>query len=107
MAAPALALLETPLTRWHAAHSGRMVDFAGWSMPVQYSSIVTEHNATRQAVGLFDISHMGRIYFGGPGAEAFLDHLLTRRVAGMTLGQVRYGLVTKNDGGILDDVLVS
>ena len=55
-------LLRTPLHDWHVAHGGRMVDFAGWSMPVQYTSIVEEHNATRNAVGLFDISHMGRLH---------------------------------------------
>jgi len=83
-----------------------MVDFAGWSMPVQYSSIVAEHNATRSAVGLFDVSHMGRIRFEGPAAEAFLDRIVTRRVTGMKPGQIRYALVTNEHGGILDDVLV-
>ncbi len=100
-------LAQTPLHEWHAAHGGRMVDFAGWSMPVQYSSIVAEHNATRTAVGLFDVSHMGRIAFA-PAAESerFLDRIVTRRVAGMKPGQIRYALVTNDEGGILDDVLV-
>ena len=62
------ACAQTPLHDWHAAHGGRMVDFAGWSMPVQYTSIVDEHTATRTAVGLFDISHMGRLRFDGPDA---------------------------------------
>ncbi len=83
-----------------------MVDFAGWSMPVQYTSIVTEHQATRTAVGLFDVSHMGRVRFGGSDAESFLDSIVTRRVRGMQPGQIRYALVTNQDGGILDDVLV-
>jgi aminomethyltransferase len=83
-----------------------MVDFAGWSMPVQYGSIVTEHQATRHAAGLFDISHMGRIRFDGPGSAAFLDSIVTRRVADMKPGQIRYALVTNDTGGILDDVLV-
>jgi len=83
-----------------------MVDFAGWSMPVQYSSIVTEHNATRNSVGLFDVSHMGRIRFDGPDSQLLLDHIVTRKVAGMRPGQIRYALVTGDDGGILDDVLV-
>jgi aminomethyltransferase len=99
-------LAQTPLHDWHASHGGRMVDFAGWSMPVQYSSIVAEHRATRSSVGLFDVSHMGRIRFAGPGSERFLDRIVTRRVAGMKLGQIRYALVTRDDGGILDDVLV-
>lgn len=99
-------LAHTPLYSWHAAHGGRMVDFAGWSMPVIYSSIVAEHAATRTAVGLFDVSHMGRFRFAGPGGERFLDSLVTRRVAGTRSGQIRYSLVTNDDGGILDDVLV-
>ncbi|MEN6458098.1 MAG: glycine cleavage system aminomethyltransferase GcvT [Thermoguttaceae bacterium] len=99
-------LLRTPLYDWHASHGGRMVPFAGWSMPVQYSSIIEEHVAIRSAVGLADISHMGRLRFEGPGAAVFLAELLTRRVADMELGQVRYSLVTNDAGGILDDVLV-
>jgi len=91
---------------WHQAHNGRMVDFAGWSMPVQYSSIVEEHTAVRQRVGLFDISHMGRLEFQGPDAVRFLDHLLTNEVSTLQPGQVRYSLVCREDGGILDDVLV-
>ena len=98
-------LLQTPLHDWHAAHGGRMVDFAGWSMPVQYGSIVEEHQATRQAVGLFDISHMGRLLINGPDAAKFLDSLLTRSVADMRPHQIRYSLVCNSLGGILDDVL--
>jgi aminomethyltransferase len=99
-------LAKTPLFDWHAAHGGRMVDFAGWSMPVQYTSIVAEHTATRTAAGLFDVSHMGRLRFSGSGVAQFLDSLVTRRVTDMQLGQVRYSLVTNENGGILDDVLV-
>ena len=99
-------LLQTPLHAWHAAHGGRLVDFAGWHMPVQYKSIVEEHNATRTAAGAFDVSHMGRIRFDGPGSAAFLDRLLTRKVVGMGPGKIRYSLVCNQAGGILDDVLV-
>ena len=98
--------IRTPLYDWHVANHGRMVDFAGWSMPVQYESIIKEHLATRSAVGITDISHMGRLRFEGPGAAVFLAELLTRRVADMALGQIRYSLVTNEEGGILDDVLV-
>ena len=83
-----------------------MVDFAGWSMPVQYSSIVAEHQATRTAVGLFDVSHMGRLRFDGPAARDFLDRFTTRSVRDIKPGQVRYSLITNDSGGILDDVLV-
>lgn len=98
--------LKTPLHAWHSSHGGRLVDFAGWSMPVQFTSIVDEHHATRQAVGLFDISHMGRLEFAGPDALAVLDRLVTRRVRQLKPGGIRYGLVTNEHGGILDDVLV-
>jgi aminomethyltransferase len=99
-------LLRTPLFDWHVAHGGRMVDFAGWSMPVQYTSIVEEHQATRAAAGLFDISHMGRLLLDGPDAGTFLDSLLTRAVADMKPSQIRYSLACNEAGGVLDDVLV-
>jgi aminomethyltransferase len=106
MASKEETLLRTPLYEWHVAHGARMVEFAGWSMPVQYSTIIEEHEATRTACGLTDISHMGRLRFEGPGAAEFLAGLLTRRVADMVLGQIRYSLVTNDEGGILDDVLI-
>ena len=99
-------LARTPLNDWHVAHHGRMVDFAGWLMPVQYTSIVEEHLATRQGAGMFDISHMGRLKVTGPGAAKFLDCLLSRQVADMRPGQIRYALICDATGGILDDVLV-
>lgn len=82
-----------------------MVDFTGWSMPVQYTSIIDEHNATRNSVGLFDVSHMARFRFDGAEALPFIDGLVTRKVADLKPGRIRYGLVCKEDGGILDDVL--
>lgn len=99
-------LLRTPLYSWHAAHGARLVPFGGWEMPVQYSSIVDEHTATRAAAGVFDISHMGRLNFTGPGAAAFLDRLLTNSVLTLKPGQIRYSLVVNESGGVLDDVLV-
>jgi aminomethyltransferase len=106
------SLARTPLCGWHASHGGRMVDFAGWSMPVQYASIVDEHLATRRAAGLFDVSHMGRLSVDGPGSQAWLESLLTRRVGDMTPGQCRYTLVTTDAGSptglaVLDDALVA
>jgi aminomethyltransferase len=83
-----------------------MVEFAGWALPVQYTSITEEHLATRAACGIADISHMGRLRFEGPGAEEFLAGVLTRRMRDLRLGQIRYSLVTNEQGGILDDVLV-
>jgi aminomethyltransferase len=83
-----------------------MVDFAGWEMPVQYTSIIQEHQAVRRAAGLFDIAHMGRIKFTGPDACRFLDFLLTNDVTKLKPGEIRYSLVTNEAGHILDDVLV-
>lgn len=97
---------QTPLYHWHVARGGRIVDFAGWSMPVLYSSIIEEHQAVRTAAGLFDISHMGRLQFRGPDTVPFLDSLVTCPIAPLAPGRVRYGLVTNPDGGILDDILV-
>ena len=82
------------------------MDFAGWAMPVQYTSIVEEHVATRTAATLFDVSHMGRLEFRGPDAARWLDGLLTRPASRLQPQQVRYALVTNDAGGILDDVLV-
>jgi aminomethyltransferase len=83
-----------------------MVPFGGWEMPVQYAGIAAEHKVVRTAAGLFDISHMARVNFGGPDALALLERVFTNSVATMKDGQVRYGLVCREDGGILDDILV-
>lgn len=99
-------LLQTVFHDWHVAQGGRMVEFGGWHMPVQYSTIVEEHNAVRNSAGLFDIAHMGRLWFTGPDACRFLDHLLTNDVSKLKVGQVRYSLVTNEQGYVLDDVLV-
>jgi aminomethyltransferase len=98
--------LRTPLYDWHVAHGARLVDFAGWEMPIQYTSIVEEHQAVRTAVGLFDISHMGRLTFEGADAVDLIQYLYTNDAASMKPGQVRYGLICNEKGGILDDVTV-
>ncbi len=97
---------RTALYDWHVAHGARMVDFAGWDMPVQYTTITDEHHAVRTGVGLFDISHMGRLSFGGPDTLAFIQKINTNNAATMKDGQVRYSLVCNDQGGIKDDVLV-
>ena len=99
-------LLKTPLHDWHQAHKGRLVEFGGWSMPVQYSTIIEEHNAVRQRVGLFDISHMGRLKFEGPDALDWLEKVTTNHVARLAPGQIQYSLMVYEDGGMVDDVLV-
>jgi aminomethyltransferase len=97
---------KTSLHDWHSAHGGRMVEFGGWSMPVQYSTIVDEHRAVRERVGLFDISHMGRLSFQGAGAIDWLERLTTNRVASLAAGQIQYSLIANDHGGIVDDILV-
>jgi len=90
---------RTACYAWHVASGGRMVDFAGWEMPILYTSITQEHQAVRNAVGLFDIAHMGRLKFTGPDACRFLDSLLTNDVTRLNSGDVRYSLVTNELGG--------
>lgn len=99
-------LKRTPLRGFHAAHGGRLVDFAGWEMPVQYRSILEEHKAVRRAAGLFDVSHMGEVDVKGARAEAFLNHLLTNDVTKMYPGRVLYSPMCYPDGGVVDDLLV-
>jgi hypothetical protein len=85
--------LRTAFYDWHVAHGGRMVDFAGWDMPVQYTTIVEEHQAVRTGAGLFDISHMGRLSFGGAGSLDLIEHVYTNNATPMKDFQVRYGLI--------------
>jgi len=98
--------LRTVCYDWHVSHGGHMVDFAGWQMPVRYSTVVEEHSAVRNTAGLFDIGHMGRLRFDGPDACALLDRICTNDVSRLKVGDVRYSLVCEDDGGILDDVLI-
>lgn len=101
------AWLDTPLSAWHLEHGGRMVEFAGWRLPLQYRSVVEEHKATRSALGIFDVSHLGRFRFANPRVLSALDRLSTRRLADLPRGRIRYALLTNERGGVLDDVLVS
>ncbi len=97
-------LSRTVLHDWHAGHGGKMVDFAGWSMPVQYATgIIAEHLATRRGAGLFDVSHMGRYRVTGPGAEAFLMRTLTNNASGLDPRQAQYTFIANETGGAVDD----
>jgi aminomethyltransferase len=98
--------LRTALYDWHRQQSARIVEFAGWEMPIQYRSIVEEHQAVRRSAGMFDISHMGRLFFSGEKALDFLESIFTNEVRSMKSGQARYGLLCNEEGGILDDVLL-
>lgn len=96
---------RTPFYDFHIQHGAKMVDFAGWQMPLLYTSIMDEHHAVRNGAGLFDVSHMGRIKFTGRHARRFLEHVLTRRVSDMKPGQCRYSMICNDQGGVLDDVI--
>src|SRR5262245_21832937 len=98
--------LRTPLYDWHRARGAHVVEFAGYDMPVRYSTIAEEHQAVRTAAGLFDISHMGRVSFAGPGALDFIQSVYTNDASTMKEMQARYGLVCNERGGVRDDVLV-
>ena len=98
---------QSPLHDLHLAFGAKLVEFAGWLMPMRYRGIIEEHNHTRNACSMFDVSHMGRLRVRGADAEAFLQWLCTRNLAGMVPGQCRYSHVCRDDGGVLDDVIVS
>jgi len=97
---------RTPFYQFHVDHGAKMVEFAGYEMPLHYGSVLEEHRAVREALGMFDVSHMGRFRFSGRGARRFLERLCTRRVSDMQPGQCRYALVCNERGGVMDDVIV-
>lgn len=97
---------KTALYEIHQNLGAKMVDYAGTWMPLQYSSILAEHEAVRTHAGLFDVSHMGELMIRGSGARAWLDHLLSCDVCNLQAGQVRYGLLNRDDGMPIDDLLV-
>ncbi|MCY4624428.1 MAG: glycine cleavage system aminomethyltransferase GcvT [Chloroflexi bacterium] len=99
-------LLRTPLYDSHVAAGGRMVPFAGWEMPIQYHSVIAEVKAVRSDVGIFDVSHMGRLNIYGSGAASFMDSLVTFSVKTLATGRARYGFILSDSGGILDDVIL-
>lgn len=96
----------SPLLREHAALGAMFTDFAGWRMPLKYGSEIGEHHAVRNAVGLFDLSHMGEIELTGAGAAAALDHALVGELSKTAVGQAKYSLMCDTDGGVIDDLVV-
>src|SRR5262245_53008255 len=100
------APLETPLAAAHRRLGARMVDFAGWDMPVHYpGGILAEHQAVREACGLFDLSHMGRVFARGAEALGLAQECCTRDLLRIRPGEAAYSVVCRDDGGILDDVI--
>ena len=104
---PEIEIQTLPLDAWHRARGGRMVEFAGYHMPVQYEGIMAEHLWTRESAGLFDVSHMGQLLFADDGADVALEAVLPGDVAGLGLGRMRYSLLLADNGGILDDLMVT
>jgi glycine cleavage system T protein (aminomethyltransferase) len=107
MATPALELKKTPLNDAHRKLSGRMVEFGGWDMPVQYAAgTIAEHLRTRTHAGLFDVSHMGEIDVRGPDAIAFVNRIASNDAAKLVDGQAQYSALTTERGTVIDDLLV-
>tara|TARA_S200000501_G_scaffold39716_1_gene32437 strand:- start:1439 stop:2473 length:1035 start_codon:yes stop_codon:yes gene_type:complete len=101
-----MPLSQTCLHDNHVRLGAKMVDFAGWHMPIQYTSIVSEHNAVRERVGIFDVSHMGQIFVSGKEASSFLSYVTTWDVNKLSDGDCRYCHILNNDGQIIDDTIV-
>ena len=97
---------NTPLYDAHVAHGGKIVDFAGWAMPLQYSGVLDEYHAVRHAAGLFDVSHMGRIQIDGSGAEAYLQRVTTNDVRKVSPGHSQYSMICNTQGGVMDDIFI-
>ena len=102
-----IPLEALPLDAWHRARGARMVPFAGYEMPIQYEGIVAEHHWTRESAGLFDVSHMGQLVLSGPGLDAAVEAVLPIDLSTLKLGQQRYSLLLDENGGVLDDLMVS
>ncbi len=97
---------QTPLYETHKALGGKIIDFAGWALPVQYEGIIEEHEAVRQAAGIFDVSHMGEVTIKGPEAQKFVQYLVTNDISKLNPNQVIYTMMCYEDGGVVDDLLV-
>src|SRR5437660_724680 len=101
------SLKRTPLYEQHRAMGARLVEFSGWEMPVQYSSILEEHEAVRTRAGLFDVSHMGEFKVEGAGALPFLQYLVPNDVSRLSIGQALYTQLCLPDGNTIDDLIIS
>ena len=106
METPKSEIKRTPLCAEHERLGGRMVEFAGWYMPVTYKGLIEEHNCVRNNVGLFDVSHMGEIRVKGPKALAFLEKTTTNDVAKLKAGEAQYSLFPNREGGLVDDLFI-
>jgi aminomethyltransferase len=101
-----IALNHSPLEEEHVSLGAKMGEFGGWAMPIEYSGVLREHQAVREAVGMFDLTHLGKIDVEGPGAVDWLQTVFTNDLAGVPLGGAQYGMVLTETGGIVDDLIV-
>jgi aminomethyltransferase len=102
-----IEVLELPLGDWHRSNGARMVEFAGYHMPIQYEGIMAEHAWTRNNAGLFDVSHMGQLMLSGEGVAAALEKVVPGDISALAEGRMRYSLLLAEDGGILDDMMIT
>ncbi len=102
-----IAILELPLGDWHRAQGARMVEFAGYHMPIQYEGIMAEHAWTREYAGLFDVSHMGQVTLHGDGVADALETIVPGDISALKSGKMRYSLLLGEDGGVLDDMMIT
>jgi len=113
---PSTALLQTPIHGWHKSKGAKLADFGGWEMPIEYGSylnqagekggVLAEHNAVRESVGVFDVSHLGKIEVVGKGALDFLNRVLTNDLSKISDGQAQYNMICNDAGGVIDDLIV-
>src|SRR5690625_551255 len=99
-------LKRTPLYPEYEKYNGKLIEFFGWELPVQFAGIMREHRSTRSEAGLFDVSHMGKIVVSGLESVAFLDHLVTNNISKLVTNKVQYSFMCNDDGGTIDDLLI-
>lgn len=99
-------LLKTPLYNWHQTRGAKTADFGGWQMPIEYDGVVAEHEAVRSNLGIFDVSHMGKLEISGLGSVAWLNSILTNNLESIGDGKAQYSMLLNDGGGVIDDLLV-
>lgn len=103
---PAQPLRHTPLHAWHVAHGAKTADFGGWDMPIEYTGIVAEHTAVREAVGVFDVSHMGKLVLTGADVDQWLNTVIASNLDDIAFGKAQYSMLLNASGGVIDDLIV-
>src|SRR6188472_2919203 len=99
-------LKHSPLEAEHIALGAKLGPFGGWNMPIEYAGAIAEHQAVRERVGLFDLTHLGKVEVAGPGALALLQGAVTNDVAAVAVGEAQYNLVLNDGGGVIEDLIV-